>query len=241
MNIRYDDAQASIDAVMAGATGDFRDQYAKSTDGVIKVLAASNKSVMTGRGALDRRRRPGPRLRHRDRGHQRHRPEQADRATSRWPATSGCSCSCVSEKGSGSPATCSSCRDAATTPAPAASSRAPVARPRRVAGRRHAGDARRPVEPVEPLEPSRAGRSPRRSSRAAAEAPRTRAGRDAPDSASERPRSTRLRLACSTAAAPRWCWSAWSSSLALAAGRPARLGRARGDDADRRAARRSRS
>ncbi|MDX6372797.1 MAG: Mce-associated rane protein [Nocardioidaceae bacterium] len=47
VNIRYDDAQASIDAVMAGATGDFRDQYAKSTDGVIKVLQ-SNKSIMTG-------------------------------------------------------------------------------------------------------------------------------------------------------------------------------------------------
>lgn len=47
VNIRYDDAQASIDAVMAGATGDFRDQYAKSTDGVIQVLQ-ENKSVMSG-------------------------------------------------------------------------------------------------------------------------------------------------------------------------------------------------
>jgi Mce-associated membrane protein len=47
VNIRYDDAQASIDAVMAGATGDFRDQYAKSTDGVIQVLE-QNKSVMSG-------------------------------------------------------------------------------------------------------------------------------------------------------------------------------------------------
>jgi Mce-associated membrane protein len=47
VNIRYDDAQASIDAVMAGATGDFRDQYAKSTDAVIKVLQ-DNKSIMTG-------------------------------------------------------------------------------------------------------------------------------------------------------------------------------------------------
>lgn len=47
VNIRYDDAQASIDAVMAGATGDFRDQYAKSTEGVIKVLQ-DNKSIMTG-------------------------------------------------------------------------------------------------------------------------------------------------------------------------------------------------
>ena len=47
VNIRYDDAQASIDAVMAGATGDFRDQYATSTDGVIQVLQ-ENKSVMSG-------------------------------------------------------------------------------------------------------------------------------------------------------------------------------------------------
>ena len=48
VNIRYDDAQASIDAVMAGATGDFRAQYAKSTDGVIQVLT-ENKSVMSGK------------------------------------------------------------------------------------------------------------------------------------------------------------------------------------------------
>lgn len=47
VNIRYDDAQASIEAVMAGATGAFRDQYAKSTEGVISVLE-DNKSVMTG-------------------------------------------------------------------------------------------------------------------------------------------------------------------------------------------------
>ena len=48
VNIRYDDAQASIDAVMAGATGEFRDQYAKSTDGVIQVLS-ENKSIMSGK------------------------------------------------------------------------------------------------------------------------------------------------------------------------------------------------
>jgi Mce-associated membrane protein len=47
VNIRYDDAQASIDAVMEGATGAFRDQYAKSTDGVIQVLT-ENKSIMVG-------------------------------------------------------------------------------------------------------------------------------------------------------------------------------------------------
>jgi len=47
VNIRYDDAEASIDAVMAGATGEFKDQYAKSTDGVIQVLT-ENKSIMEG-------------------------------------------------------------------------------------------------------------------------------------------------------------------------------------------------
>jgi Mce-associated membrane protein len=47
INIRYDDAQASIDAVVAGATGDFREQYTKSTDSVIEVLQES-ESVMEG-------------------------------------------------------------------------------------------------------------------------------------------------------------------------------------------------
>jgi Mce-associated membrane protein len=47
INIRYDDAQASIDAVMAGATGDFRDQYEKSTEALIKLLQ-DNKSIRTG-------------------------------------------------------------------------------------------------------------------------------------------------------------------------------------------------
>ena len=47
VNIRYDDAQASIDAVLAGATGEFRDQYATSTEGVIKILE-DNASIMTG-------------------------------------------------------------------------------------------------------------------------------------------------------------------------------------------------
>jgi Mce-associated membrane protein len=47
VNISYTDAQAKIDAVMAGATGDFRDQYAKATDALIKLLE-QNKSVRTG-------------------------------------------------------------------------------------------------------------------------------------------------------------------------------------------------
>ncbi len=47
VNIRYDDAQASIDEVKAGATGAFREQYEKSTGGVIEVIKR-NKSVMTG-------------------------------------------------------------------------------------------------------------------------------------------------------------------------------------------------
>jgi Mce-associated membrane protein len=47
VNIRYDDAQASIDQVKAGATGAFREQYDKSTGGVIEVIKR-NKSVMTG-------------------------------------------------------------------------------------------------------------------------------------------------------------------------------------------------
>lgn len=47
VNIRFDDAQTSIDQVKAGATGAFREQYEKSTGGVIEVIK-SNKSVMTG-------------------------------------------------------------------------------------------------------------------------------------------------------------------------------------------------
>lgn len=47
INIRYDDAQASIDAVAAGATGDFRKQYDSSTKGVLELMRR-NKPVMTG-------------------------------------------------------------------------------------------------------------------------------------------------------------------------------------------------
>lgn len=47
VNIRHDRAQESIDAVAAGATGEFRDQYAESTEGVLQVLR-ENRSVMEG-------------------------------------------------------------------------------------------------------------------------------------------------------------------------------------------------
>ena len=48
INIRYDDAQASIDDVVAGATGDFQEQYTSRTDDVIELLQ-QNKSVMDGK------------------------------------------------------------------------------------------------------------------------------------------------------------------------------------------------
>ena len=48
INISYDDAQQSMDAVAAGATGKFKDQYANSSDGMISVLK-QNQSVMKGR------------------------------------------------------------------------------------------------------------------------------------------------------------------------------------------------
>jgi Mce-associated membrane protein len=48
INIRYDDAQSSIDKVAAGATGDFRKQYDTSTKGVLEVLRQS-RSVMDGK------------------------------------------------------------------------------------------------------------------------------------------------------------------------------------------------
>ncbi|MDQ4054593.1 MAG: hypothetical protein M3237_18110 [Actinomycetota bacterium] len=47
VNIRYDNAEESIEQVKAGATGAFREQYEKSTGGVIEVIRR-NKSVMTG-------------------------------------------------------------------------------------------------------------------------------------------------------------------------------------------------
>ncbi|QIG42970.1 hypothetical protein G5V58_09535 [Nocardioides anomalus] len=48
VNISYEDAQSSIDAVMAGATGDFKEQYAQSTDALVDLLT-QNKSVRTGK------------------------------------------------------------------------------------------------------------------------------------------------------------------------------------------------
>ena len=47
VNISYTDTKTAIDAVMAGATGDFKDQYAKATDALVKLLT-DNKSVRTG-------------------------------------------------------------------------------------------------------------------------------------------------------------------------------------------------
>jgi Mce-associated membrane protein len=48
ININYQDAQTSMAAVAAGATGKFKEQYSSSSDGVISVLK-QNKSVMEGR------------------------------------------------------------------------------------------------------------------------------------------------------------------------------------------------
>jgi Mce-associated membrane protein len=48
INIDFTKAQESIDAVAAGATGDFKKQYDTSTDGVIDVLQR-NQSVMDGK------------------------------------------------------------------------------------------------------------------------------------------------------------------------------------------------
>jgi Mce-associated membrane protein len=48
VNLRYDHASASVDAVAAGATGDFRDHYVRSATRVIRALER-NRSMMTGR------------------------------------------------------------------------------------------------------------------------------------------------------------------------------------------------
>jgi Mce-associated membrane protein len=48
VNLRYDRASDSVDAVARGATGDFRDHYARSARKVIRVLR-HNRSLMTGR------------------------------------------------------------------------------------------------------------------------------------------------------------------------------------------------
>lgn len=47
INIDYREAQASIDKVAAGATGEFKKQYTESADSVIEVLE-QNESVMDG-------------------------------------------------------------------------------------------------------------------------------------------------------------------------------------------------
>jgi Mce-associated membrane protein len=48
INIRYDDAQDSIARVAQGATGEFKKQYSRSTEGVLKVLK-QERSVMDGK------------------------------------------------------------------------------------------------------------------------------------------------------------------------------------------------
>ena len=48
INIRYDDGQASVDRVAEGATGEFKKQYSRSTEGVLQVLK-QEKSVMEGK------------------------------------------------------------------------------------------------------------------------------------------------------------------------------------------------
>ena len=47
INIRYDDARDSIDRVAEGATGEFKEQYSSSTEGVLQVLK-QERSVMEG-------------------------------------------------------------------------------------------------------------------------------------------------------------------------------------------------
>lgn len=47
VNIDYRDPQASFDAVAAGATGEFLDQYVGSTESLVDLLK-TNQSVMTG-------------------------------------------------------------------------------------------------------------------------------------------------------------------------------------------------
>ncbi len=47
VNIRYDRAEESIEAVAEGATGDFAEQYDASTEGVLTLLE-ENRSVMEG-------------------------------------------------------------------------------------------------------------------------------------------------------------------------------------------------
>jgi Mce-associated membrane protein len=45
INIKYEDAQDSIDRVAAGATGDFKKQYSRSTKGVLQVLKQEKSSM----------------------------------------------------------------------------------------------------------------------------------------------------------------------------------------------------
>ena len=47
INISYSDVQSAIDEVLAGATGDFKDQYTAATDALVK-LFQDNQSVRKG-------------------------------------------------------------------------------------------------------------------------------------------------------------------------------------------------
>lgn len=47
VNVRYDDAEASLDRVAEGATGDFREQYTSSRDRIIREIR-KNRSVLEG-------------------------------------------------------------------------------------------------------------------------------------------------------------------------------------------------
>lgn len=47
VNLRYDDADAAVETVKSLATGDFRDQYEKSAEGLVKI-AKRAESVMQG-------------------------------------------------------------------------------------------------------------------------------------------------------------------------------------------------
>ena len=88
INIDYREAQASIDKVAAGATGEFKEQYTQSADSVIEVLE-QNESVMDGEVAVGRRRQPRPGQRPGHRGHHGHGRQQGLRGRAGRPQLPG--------------------------------------------------------------------------------------------------------------------------------------------------------